>query len=139
MRVTPQMIEQIPRGNLRVRRAEFAAVWVEGERILENHLDRSDDWYVTGVVITCRWLACAIGPRLRGRQGPAMAPISGRTASAHEELIEAETQAAERWLAKYPRGMERRSGWLESVNATLDWAWRGNGTPPLNISHADAS
>ena len=133
------MIEQVPRGNLRVRRAEFAAVWIEAERIVDNHLDRPDDWYAAGVAITCRWLACAIVPGLQGRMGPAFAPISERSASAHEELIEAETQMAERWLANSPRGMERQPGWLESVNATLDWVWRGNGTPPLSISHADAS
>jgi hypothetical protein len=133
------MIEQIPRGNLRVRRADFAAVWTEAERILDNHLNRPGDWYVTGVVITCRWLGCAIVPGLQGRMQPAWAPITGRTASAHEELIEAETHTAERWLARYPHGLEDEPGWLESVNATLDWAWRGNGTLPLNISHADAS
>lgn len=133
------MIEQVPRGNLRVRSADFAAVWIEAERILDNRLDETDDWYATGVVLTCRWLACATVPGLQGRMGPASAPISTRAVLAHEELIEAETQMAERWFARYPHGMERRPGWLESVNATLDWAWRGNGTPPLRISHADAS
>jgi hypothetical protein len=139
MRITDEMIQQIPAGNLRVRRADFAAVWAEGERILDNdQTDRSGDWYVTGVVITCRWLACAIVPGLHDRMEPARAPITYRTASAHEELIEAETQIAERRLARWPQGMASQPGWLEAVQATLSWAWRGIGTPPLEIRRADA-
>jgi hypothetical protein len=133
------MIEQIPRGNLRVRRADFAAVWIEGERILDDaRLNQTGDSYVTGVVITCRWLARAIVPGLRGRMKPAWAPITGRSASAHEELIEAETQAAERWLARNPHGMAGQPGWLQSVHATLSWAWRGVDSPPLDVQHVDA-
>ena len=138
MRVTAEMIEQIPQGNLRVRRADFAAVWIEAERICDNHLSQPGDRYVVGVVITCRWLARAIVPGLRGRMQPAWAPITGRTASAHEELIEVETQAAERWLAQNPNGMYGKPGWLESIHATLSWAWRGVDSPPLDVEHADA-
>jgi hypothetical protein len=114
-------------------------VWIEGERILDNHLSRTGDRYIVGVVITCRWLAGADVPGLRGRIQPAWAPITGKTAAAHEELIEAETQTADQWLADYPNGMRGKPGWLESIAATLDWAWRGSGTPPLDILHADAS
>jgi hypothetical protein len=149
MRVTDGMTQQIPAANLRVRRVDFASVWAEGERILDNDQadttdgghgvrDRSGDWYVTGVVITCRWLACAVVPGLHDRMEPAWAPISYRTAAAHEELIEAETQIAERRLARWPQGMASQPGWLEAVQATLSWAWRGIGTPPLEIRRADA-
>ena len=132
------MIERIPRGNLRVRRADFAAVWIEAERLCDNHLGQPDEFYVAGVARTCRWLACAIVPGLRGGTEPARAPITWTTAAAHEELIEAETQAVERRLARHPNGMDLKPGWLESIHATLSWAWRGVDTPPLHVSHADA-
>ena len=138
MHVTAEMIERIPRGNLRVRRADFAAVWIEAERICDNNLTQPDDFYIAGVAITCRWLACAIVPRLRGGMEPARAPITWTAAAAHEELIERETQAVERRLTRYPNGMEGMPGWLEGINATLSWTWRGVDTPSLRVSHADA-
>ena len=132
------MIERIPPGNLRVRRANFAAVWIEAERICDNNLSRPDDFYFAGVAITCRWLACAIVPGLRGGMEPARAPITWTAAAAHEELIEAEAQAVERRLARHPNGMDLKPGWLESIHATLSWAWRDVSTLPLHDSHADA-
>lgn len=139
MRVEDAMIQQIPAGNLRVRRADFAAVWTEGERILDNdQRDLTGDWYVTGVVLTCRWLACAIVPGLHDQMQPARAPLTYRPARAHEELIEAETQIAERRLARWPQGTTSQPGRLEAVHATLMWAWRGSGVPPLEIRRADA-
>ena len=137
MRVTAEMIERIPRGNLRVRRADFAAVWIEAERICDNHLGPPDGRYFAAVAVTCRWLACAIAPALRGRLEPARAPITWTAAAAHEELIERETQAVERRLARYPNGMDGMPGWLEGINATLSWIWRGVDTPPLQVSQAD--
>lgn len=138
MRVTAEMIERIPRGNLRVRRADFAAVWIEAERICDNHLGPPDGRYFAAVAVTCRWQACAIVPGLRGSVEPARAPITRTAAAAHEELIERETQEAEIWLAQFPQGAEGRPGWLEGINATLSWTWRGVDTPPLHVSHADA-
>jgi hypothetical protein len=137
--VTADLVERIPAGNLQVRRADFAAVWAEAERAHErNTLTRTSDWYITGVVVTCRWLAGASVPGLRGRTQPAWAPITHRSAAAHEELIEAETLAAERWVARHPDGMQGRAGWLEAILTTLTWAWRGVGVPPLEIRRADA-
>jgi hypothetical protein len=132
------LIERIPPGNLRVRRADFAAIWVEAERVLDqNTRSGVSDWYIAGVAVTCRWLANAVVPGLQGRT-PAWAPITHRTATAHEELIEAETLAAERWAARHPDGMQGRPGWLEAILTTLTWSWRGVGVPPLEIRSADA-
>jgi hypothetical protein len=117
--IAAELVERIPVGNLRVRRADFVAVWVEAERIVDqNTRTGATDWYIAGVAVTCRWLATAIIPGLRGRTQPAWAPITHRTAAAHEELIETETLAAERWIARHPDGMQDRPGWLEAVLTT---------------------
>jgi hypothetical protein len=137
--VTAALIERIPAENLRVRRADFAAVWAEAERAYKrNTLTHTSDWYVLGVAVTCEWLAGAVVPGLRGSTHPAWAPITHRKSAAHPELIESETLAAERWVARHPHGMERRPGWLEAILATLTWTWRGVGVPPLEIRDADA-
>src|SRR5262245_26859926 len=136
------MIEEIPRGNLRVPRSEFAAVWVEAERLCEaRHSGSGGAWYAVGVARTCRWIAGASvvfeypqGPLT----SPASAPVTGRTARAHEELIEAETLAAERLAAKRSNAFEDRPGWVEAIAATFAWVWRGSGDPPLDIRHAQA-
>jgi hypothetical protein len=136
--VAAGLIERIPSGNLRVRRADFAVIWVESERVLDqNTRTGATDWYIAGVAVTCRWLANAVVPGLQGRTQPAWAPITHRTSAAHEELIEAETLAAERWVARHPDGLQGRPGWLEAILATLTWAWRGVGVPPLEIRSAD--
>jgi hypothetical protein len=137
-----RLIDQIPRGNLRVPRVEFVAVWAEAERLdAENTRNGRGDWYVVGVLNACKWIAGATvvfdyphGPKAR----PAPAPITHREARAHEELIEAETVAAERMAIQHPGGIDGRPGWLEAVVATLTWVWRGSGVPPLDIRHADA-
>jgi hypothetical protein len=54
-------------------------------------------------------------------------------------LIEAETLAAERWVARNPQGIAGQPGWLEAILATLTWAWRGTEPPPLEIRRASAS
>jgi hypothetical protein len=138
--VTARMIEEIPRGNLRVPREEFAAVWSAAEQIHDRlKAQGKGDWYVTGVVITCRWLGCATtvfnyphGPKAE----PTDAPITNRSARAHEELIEAETLAAELEAIRHPEGIKGEPGWLEAVVATLNWAWRGSGVPPLDVGQA---
>ncbi|MFP5023511.1 hypothetical protein [Pseudonocardia phyllosphaerae] len=53
--------------------------------------------------------------------------------SAYAELIEAEYQAAERFEELYPRRAQRRPGWGDGVRATLRWAWRGQGPPPVAL------
>ena len=120
--LTARMIEDIPPANLRVPRAEFAAVWAEAERLCDEETrgGPGGGWYAVGVANTCRWIAGASvvfnfphGPRTQ----PASAPITGRTARAHEELIEAETLAAERWVSK-PNVFDDRPGWLATFRVT---------------------
>src|SRR5437879_5115221 len=140
MEMTARDIEQIPRGNLRVPRGEFAAVWVEADRLNEqNKLSGRLDWYTAGVLHTCRWLACSAvvfnyphGPK---RQ-LASAPITKTQRLAHEELIEAETLAAERQSLRFPHLVEARPGWYGAVIHTLHWAWRGTSGPPLEVGRA---
>src|SRR6266508_5048746 len=97
--LTAKDFARIPAGNLRVPRAQFFEVWSYAERLCETlQAPGRGDWYVVGVVVTCRWLAGAFivrnyphGPVTR----PAHAPISGTMRAAHEELIEREWQATE--------------------------------------------
>jgi hypothetical protein len=58
---TARMLEDIPRGNLRVPRSEFAAVWAEAERLCdeEKRGGPGGGWYAAGVAHTCRWIAGA--------------------------------------------------------------------------------
>jgi hypothetical protein len=143
VQLTARVVEEIPRGNLRVPRSEFVAVWAEAERLNAEIKRRggSDDWYSAGVLGACRWVAGATvvfnyprGPKAE----PAAAPVTRRRARAHEELIEAETLAAEQLAIRHPTGIDGRPGWLEAVVATLRWVWRGSGAPPLDVRHADA-
>jgi hypothetical protein len=124
-------IERIPLGNLRVPRDEFVAVWALAEELCHH------DWYAVGVATTCRWVGCAMVPGLPaqgGRLKPAWSPLGAGRAHAHEELIELEAAAADRWLARYPHGIEGQPGWLEAIVATLDWVWRDSCRPPLDIT-----
>ncbi|WP_328304475.1 hypothetical protein [Actinomycetospora sp. NBC_00405] len=50
---------------------------------------------------------------------------------AYEELIEAEFLAAERLEETRPHLVRSRPGWCEGIRATLRWAWRREGPPPL--------
>ena len=138
MQVTARDVERIPPGNLRVPRDEFAAVWIEAERRCaeQSRTGAPDDWYAAGVAITCQWLATAIVPSILGGTRPAQAPVSNRTAAAHEELIEYEVLAAERLAARHPDWLE--PGWIEAVTATLAWAWKQTAGPPIDMRHAHA-
>jgi hypothetical protein len=97
------------------------------------------DWYLAGVQVTCRWLAHAFVtfdyPSEPVRQS-AYAPLTRTRARAYEELIELETQAAERWAGREWPG---RPGFVEGVTATLAWAWRRSCVPPIEVGRARAS
>jgi len=130
MEVTAQNVEDIPRGNLCLPRTEFVVLW----RVTEHLMVKSPaDWYVAGVAMTCRWLACAAVPSVLGGWKLAWAPVTQRTGSAHEELIASELLAAETAALRNPAGVEGRPGWLEGIVATLQWAWAGSPVPPLEI------
>jgi hypothetical protein len=128
--VTDRLVEEIPRGNLRVPRSEFVLVWRLAEHLAESG---RADWYVAGVAATCRWLACAAVPSVLGEWELAWAPVTRRSSMAHEELIAAELMAAEVAAVRYPGGIEGQPGWLEGILTTLRWAWAGSGKMPLEM------
>lgn len=130
MEVTARHIEGIPRGNVRVPRTEFIAIWRVTEHLLTT---KQGDWYAAGVAMTCRWLACSVVPSVLGGWEMPSAPVSQRSGLAHEELIASEMQAAETAALRNPRGIEGRPGWLEGIVATLRWAWAGSAAPPLEL------
>lgn len=134
MAASPEQAARIPAGNLRVPRGEFAAVWAAAER---RSLEQSErgvlDWYAAAVVATCTWMACAIYRPPWGRPHPAEAPVTRTRASAYEELIEAEYLAAQRFEELYPSRAARAPGWGDGTRATLWWAWRGEGPPPVEV------
>ena len=138
--MTDSDIARIPAANIRVPRAEFAALWTTAEQLCDDQDRRGvTDWYAGGVAATCEWLAAAV---LRPGTGPpqaAYSPATGRSARAYEELIEAECVAAERLLARrpVPPTLRRRPGWIEGIVATLRWAWRRSAPPPLEIAERD--
>lgn len=129
--LTATALDRIPRENLRVPRDEFVAVWQLAERMAHG------DWYAVGVATTCAWIACASVPSIipahHGRPEPASSPLTGTRFRAHPELIEREASTADLRLARNPNHIDHRPGWLEAVAATLDWAWRGSGHPPLDV------
>jgi len=132
MVVTENDIARIPVRNLRVSRAEFAAVWAAAERRCHEQADRGiTDWYAGGVAATCQWMAGATVRTRSGRRFLAYSPVTDRTETAYEELIEAEYLAAEMLDVRQPQLAAARPGWCEAIRATLRWAWRRNGPPPL--------
>lgn len=136
VQVTDVDIARVPVTNLRVPRAEFGALWAAAERLSEQQGKAGGaDWYAAGVVVTCRWLAGAATRLPNGRATAAHSPITRSTVRAYEELVDAECLAAERLLAQSPPPalMARRPGWVEGVAATLRWAWRHQGAPPLAV------
>lgn len=140
VRVTEADVARIPAGNLRVPRADFVALWAAAERLDQEQGDRGvTDWYAGGVAVTCRWLATAVVPTQTGRRLVAHAPATQRRDRAYEELIEAECLAAERLAVTRPDLVEHRPGWCEAVRATLRWAWRHDGPPPLALPAAAAA
>lgn len=133
MVVTADDIESVPRRNLRVPRAEFGALWALADlRSRETSEMEATDWYTAGVVVTCMWLANATHTPPWGRPHPARSPAGDRQLRAYEESIEAEYQAAELMAERQPWLLEQRPGWCEAIRATLRWAWRHDGPPPLD-------
>ena len=135
MEVTARAVENIPRGNLRVSRDKFVALWRLSEHI--SHASPAD-WYVAGVAAACRWLACAAVPSILGGWELARAPVTRRSNLAHEELIQAELLEAELQVLRHPGGMVGRPGWLEGIVVTLQWAWAGSTVAPLDVPSTNA-
>ncbi|MFI6833714.1 hypothetical protein ACIBG5_41840 [Kribbella sp. NPDC050241] len=61
-------------------------------------------------------------------------PLTGLQSKAHEELIAEETRAAERTIADSPG----EPGFVHGALATLMWAWRRSGVPPIDVERAQA-
>jgi len=135
-------VARLPPGNLRVPPAEFVEVWVTAEELCDAQTPRGvEDWYAAAVAVTCEWLAAAMVPSFDGRLVSASAPVTGRSVRAYEELIEAEFLAAETLDQRRPRPrwLMERPGWSEGICATLRWAWRASGPPPLLVDDAVAT
>ena len=138
VKVTEIDVKRIPLRNLRVPLEEFVAVWAPAEQLAAEQAERRmTDWYTGGMVVTCQWIARAV---VRPPVGPwrlARSPVSRSTAAAYEELLEAEYLAAEVLDVRRPDLLEHRPGWCEGIRATLRWAWRHSGPPPIDVPAYD--
>lgn len=135
MEVTENDIRRIPVRNLRVPLEDFVTVWSTVEQLATKQAERRIvDWYTGGVLVTCQWIARAVvRPALGGPWRLARPPVSGHDERAYEELIEAEYLAAELLDVRRPDLLESRPGWCEGIQATLRWAWRHSGPPPISV------
>jgi hypothetical protein len=137
MEVTDADVAAMPARNVRVPLSDFVAVWrAASDRDHDDSSRGGEGWYAAAVATTCRWLATAPSRLQNGLADSTPAPATRRTAMAYEELIEAEFLAAERLEELRPDLARSRPGWCEGVRATLRWAWRRQGPPPLDLEIA---
>jgi len=132
-RVVPsaEEIARVPAENISVARAEFGAVWTAAERMSDVH---PRDWALAGVCITCRWVALAVVKPPTGPWYLAFGPVSLTERRAYPELIEAESLAAAVQAIRRPEWlMAARPGWVDAVDATFAWLWRGTASPPVTV------
>lgn len=122
--------EGVPKGNLRVPRAQFATVWADAVRRHDDY--PGTDWFVAAVVVTCRWLADSTVTPSWDRAHPARSPATGRELRAYPESIEAELVEAGLLAQRRPELAMQRPGWCEGIVATLRWAWRAEVPPPFS-------
>lgn len=92
-------VERVPAENLRVSRAEVAAVWRAAEQLGG---ERPADWYIAGVVMTCEWLARATVRPASGQWYVARSPVTERQVYAMPETIEAEYLATAKLAMRQP-------------------------------------
>lgn len=134
MEVTSADVDAIPSRNVRVAVGEFVAVWrAASDRDHDDPAQGGEGWYAAGVAATCRWMATAPSRLANGLADSTPAPATRRRSLAYEELIEAEFLAAERLEETRPHLTQSRPGWCEGIRATLRWAWRREGPPPLAV------
>jgi hypothetical protein len=141
MELTARHFERIPRTNLRIPVREFARLWLTAERRdgAMEAAGQPEDGYLRGVCATCEWLAGVL-IKVHGADGRPGAvfrpsPITGERVKAYEELIAEETQAAVRAAVGSVPG---RPDFVDGVLATLLWAWRRSGVPPIEVEQAQA-
>lgn len=141
MELSGRDFDRIPPRNLRVQVKEFARLWLTAERRADGleAEGRPEDFYLTGVRSTCQWLAGVIitvdGPSGRAHAW-SPSPITGVQTKAYEELIAEETRAAERAAVGSVPG---EPDFVDGVLATLLWAWRRSGVPPIEVDRAHVS
>ena len=121
----------MPEESLRVSRAEFCALWALAEHLGGRSGDGGE--YLLGVILTCQWLADQPVPSILPSRVAEMprSPLTRRLERPMPETIESELLAAHA-----QRGV--RPELAQGVAATLEWAWRGKGRPPLDVSPAAA-
>jgi len=129
--VSAEILAKVPGENLRVSRAEFGAVWTLAEHLGGQPGDGGE--YLLGVILTCEWLANQPVPSVLPDRVAEMprSPLTRRLQRPMPETIESEL------LAAYAR-RGARPELARGVAATLEWAWRGKGRPPLDMSPATA-
>jgi hypothetical protein len=129
--VSAEAVSRVPAENLRVPRPEFGAVWARAEDLGGKSGDGGD--YLLGVILTCEWLADQPVSSVLPNTVTEMprSPITRRLQRPMPETIESELLSA--WARRGGRPELARG-----VAATLEWAWRGNGRPPLDVSPATA-
>jgi len=129
--VSAEAVATVPGENLRVPLSEFGAVWSLAEHLGGQPGDGGN--YLLGVILTCEWLADQPVPSLMPARVAEMprSPLTRRLQRPMPETIESEL------LAAYAR-RDGRPELARGVAATLEWAWRGTGRPPLDVSQAAA-
>jgi hypothetical protein len=129
--VSAEALARVPGQNLQVSLAEFGPVWALAERF--GSQPGPDDDYLIGVLRTCRWLADRPVPSVLPGRAAEMprSPLGRRLERPMPETIESEL------LAAYIRPGPRRE-LARGVAATLEWAWRRKGRPPLDVRQAAA-
>ncbi|WP_327640035.1 hypothetical protein OHB24_17155 [Kribbella sp. NBC_00482] len=131
---------------MRIPVGEFARLWLVAERRAdaEEAAGAPEDGYLSGVCATCEWLACVfVGGGVEGgsRAFARPSPITGEYELAYEELIAEETCAAEREVARLDLAWgsgPSEPGFVDGVLATLLWAWRRSGVPPIDAQQSQA-
>jgi hypothetical protein len=110
-----------------------AAQWDAVRLYLERLPYRDLDSYLLGVLETVEWLQDE-PVAFDGRQIMPYPPISGEAYySARPETI------AEEYLAALHDRYPERVDFVRGVLAVFDWAWNGNGRPPVDVARQLAS
>jgi hypothetical protein len=129
--VSAEAVAKVPVENLRVSQTEFGVVWALAEHLGGQPGDGGE--YLLGVILTCEWMADQPVPSVLPSRVAEMprSPLTRRLQRPMPETIESEL------LAAYARGGGRPQ-LARGVASTLEWAWRGKGRPPLDVSQASA-
>lgn len=129
--VTPERIEKIPTGNLRIPRGEFANLWRRAEHLgAQPATTPTGNFHLGGILDTCRWLAGQPIPGLNGRMAVPDSPYRHWQVRADPETINAEYIAAATCIGQTGHH-PNRTNLAKGVEATLAWCWNGTDDIPL--------